>query len=653
MEATRVNFVGGNQKPAKLPQKEAICPTERPGSHGAAPDFLVNSEGLKIAWDNLSAYVLAWLLVVAPRCTYSLGPDPAKWGCSLDLEEVDPDDELHRPEIVTGIERGGHPLSLRGATNLGCLFLLTIGILALFIGYPVLTFVTHANVFGSLNLAGPNGTGQIPGIPGNWALIDADTPVDKYTIPSWIPGNEEMQLVFSDEFEVAGRSFYPGDDPYWEAVDLHYWATNNIEWYDPEAITTADGSLIITLSQKETHDLNYEGGEQAGGPVRNKFCFTGGYIEALVRLPGANNILGLWPALWTMGNLGRAGYGASLEGTWPYSYDSCDVGTAPNQTHNGAPEAATVNGDTGHDGELSWLPGQRLSRCTCDGESHPGPKHSDGTFVGRSAPGLSSLSTHHFTLITMLRQRSMCSRHRLIYRRAYNSMFEHVSRSLQNLSPKFLKVPNGLPLMRSASTPHLCLLRLTRFKAYEWNNSSDNMIIPDPTISSLNTFKGSITQQATSVVTSTDPACYEKDGGCFSIYGFEYKPGFDDGYITWISNNTVSWTIKAAGLTADAAVNISARPVPQEPMYIIANLGMSTNFGPVDLAHQPFPVHLAIEYIRVYQPKSAINIGCNPPEFPTSDYINKYIDAYTNPNLTTWRDDFHQPFPKSSFLGEC
>lgn len=47
---------------------------------------------------------------------------------------------------------------------------------------------------------------------------------------------------------------------------------------------------------------------------RNKFCFTGGYIETSVQLPGASNVLGLWPAIWTMGNLGRAGYGASLEG---------------------------------------------------------------------------------------------------------------------------------------------------------------------------------------------------------------------------------------------------------------------------------------------------------------------------------------------------
>jgi hypothetical protein len=47
---------------------------------------------------------------------------------------------------------------------------------------------------------------------------------------------------------------------------------------------------------------------------RNKFCFTGGYVETSVQLPGANNVLGLWPAVWTMGNLGRAGYGATLDG---------------------------------------------------------------------------------------------------------------------------------------------------------------------------------------------------------------------------------------------------------------------------------------------------------------------------------------------------
>ncbi len=244
-------------------------------------------------------------------------------------------------------------------------------------------------------------------MPGGFSLVDPETPQSAYTRSGWNDPSVSYELVFSDEFNTDGRTFYPGDDPYWEAVDLHYWATNNLEWYDPAAVTTSDGSLVITLEEKQTHDLNYQGGMLS---TWNKFCFTGGYIEANVSLPGLNNIAGLWPAIWTMGNLGRAGYGASLEGMvgfslnsspsmlttidvqWPYTYDSCDVGTVANQTVNGLPVAATINGDKGKGDVLSYLPGQKLSRCTCtnsnDGSQivHPGPIHSDGSFVGRAAP---------------------------------------------------------------------------------------------------------------------------------------------------------------------------------------------------------------------------------------------------------------------------
>jgi len=34
-----------------------------------------------------------------------------------------------------------------------------------------------------------------------------------------------------------------------------------MEWYDPEAVTTENGSLVITFSEKVTHDLGYQGGE--------------------------------------------------------------------------------------------------------------------------------------------------------------------------------------------------------------------------------------------------------------------------------------------------------------------------------------------------------------------------------------------------------
>lgn len=152
-------------------------------------------------------------------------------------------------------------------------------------------------------------------------LIDPATPKSAYTKTSW-NGGGTYELVFSDEFNVDGRTFYPGDDPYWEAVDLHYWETNNLEWYNPDAITTEGGNLVITLEKKETHNLNYQGGMMSSW---NKFCFTGGYIEANVSLPGVNNIVGLWPAIWTMGNLGRAGYGASLDGLVSFHYANTHV----------------------------------------------------------------------------------------------------------------------------------------------------------------------------------------------------------------------------------------------------------------------------------------------------------------------------------------
>lgn len=47
-----------------------------------------------------------------------------------------------------------------------------------------------------------------------------------------------------------------------------------------------------------------------------------------------------------MGNLGRAGYGSTNDGVWPFSYSTCDVGTMPNQTYADrlTPEAARTSG---------------------------------------------------------------------------------------------------------------------------------------------------------------------------------------------------------------------------------------------------------------------------------------------------------------------
>lgn len=80
---------------------------------------------------------------------------------------------------------------------------------------------------------------------------------------------------------------------------------------------------------------------------------------------------------------------------------------------------------------------------------------------------------------------------------------------------------------------------------------------------------------------------------------------------------------------------------------------MSTNFGFVDLDHLTFPTKMRIDYIRVYQRSDSINVGCDPDEFPTAAYIKQYIEAYTNPNLTTWVNDYKQQIPKNSLVDQC
>lgn len=75
------------------------------------------------------------------------------------------------------------------------------------------TGIGHGTGFG-WNMGGVNASGQVPDIPNLPSLIDSDTPDDvKNTIRKGINGRD-YQLVFSDEFNVDGRTFFAGDDPY-------------------------------------------------------------------------------------------------------------------------------------------------------------------------------------------------------------------------------------------------------------------------------------------------------------------------------------------------------------------------------------------------------------------------------------------------------
>ncbi len=326
-------------------------------------------------------------------------PSPLLW-TSKDTEV---DDYLHNPDPKGKKDRTCTGFGSRGVLNVLALFILVVGLLVLFAGYPLIShFVTKSpGNLGGFGLGGTNGTGQVAQIPGLRNLIDPDTPTGSRTWTSPNTANK-YDLVFSDEFNLPGRTFWPGDDPFWEAVDLWYGGTGDYEWYSPEAInTTADGALTILMSQQETHNLNFQSGMLQSW---NKFCFTGGYIEFSAMLPGRQDTRGFWPGLWTMGNLGRPGYLGSTDGMWPYSYASCDWGTLINQTSpDGTQPSASLNANgpysAQYGGSLSYLPGQRTSACTCPGEDHPGPN----VRVSRSAPEIDALEAQNTVSGTMRR----------------------------------------------------------------------------------------------------------------------------------------------------------------------------------------------------------------------------------------------------------
>jgi beta-glucanase (GH16 family) len=281
-------------------------------------------------------------------------------------DDVEKDDYLHNPDPN---DKEGYGCATcctgRGLLNIGGLILIMLGTLSLFIGYPILTFVQKFVDPGKTSCLGDplcidaQRFDLLKNV--RTSLIDPDTPESAHSRTSY--SGQKQNLVFSDEYNVDGRTFYDGDDPYFQAMDFWYGVTQDLEWYDPDAVTTKDGTLNIRFDTFQNHNLNYRSGMIQSW---NKMCVKGGHIEVSLSLPGRGDTTGFWPGVWAMGNLGRPGYPATTDGMWPYSYDDiCDAGITPNQSDTSG---------------VSSLPGMKTPACTCTGEDHPSPG------ISRSAP---------------------------------------------------------------------------------------------------------------------------------------------------------------------------------------------------------------------------------------------------------------------------
>lgn len=505
----------------------------------------------------------------------------------LKMEEKEDDDYLHNPdpEEDAKLDRW-RPLEdikfmdRRSSVGLFGFFMLLLSAAAVFVILPALTFtgaVDHkysgsndGRVYGGLSAY------RYPQLSAiRTSLIDPDTPKSAMTRKA--RDGSTWDLVFSDEFNAVGRTFFDGDDQFWTAPDLHYEATKDLEWYSPDAAFTTEGTLKLRMDAFPNHDLFYKSGMVQSW---NKLCYTQGVLEISANLPNYGRVTGLWPGLWTMGNLARPGYLATSDGVWPYSYEACDAGITPNQS--------SADG-------ISYLIGQRLNACTCDGEDHPNQG------VGRGAPEIDLIEAETDTKIGV----------------------GLASQSMQIAPFDIWYIPD-----------------------YEF------IEIYNLTVTTMNTYCGGPRQQALSAVSTLNTSWYEMgvDGGRFQKYAMEYLNDDETGYVTWYIGDVPTFTIYAQALHPNG--NVDWRRISKEPMAIVMNLGISNNWAYIDWQMIYFPVTMSVDYVRLYQPPGSHSITCDPEDYPTYDYIQDHLNAYTNPNLTTWEGAGYS-IPKHILTGNC
>lgn len=435
--------------------------------------------------------------------------------------------------------------------------------------------------------------------------------------PTYDPDTEpEFHLVFSDEFNVAGREFRDGADPRWTALDKNDYTNDALHYYSPAAVTTADGELHITT---ESRDADFNGFDDVrqkrtrvtkhvrSGMVQswNKFCLTGGIIEARVTLPGHATLGGLWPAFWLLGNLARHTYVSSSEHIWPWSTAThCDK---------------------------SLMRAQQVS--PCDHVS----RFDMPAGLGRGAPEI--------------------------------DVFEVQAGSIKANIGQFLKSPVGQPFM-SSSYQVAPGRRTNRPGPGEWpgpdqwysgllggRNTSLNILF----YGAYNHFRNDVDAAKQDYWSDAISMNRQLNESYFSephVYRLEWDVPTNetDGYLHWFLDDELVYAINGTGLRQSGTL------VSTEPSYILLNTAVSTQWGfPKECPNNCIceqdqyncnskrwqnqcgfsegfcnalnsknPPVYKIDWVRAYQnPKDPKQkVGCSTPERPTRKYIVAHAENY-------------------------
>jgi beta-glucanase (GH16 family) len=223
---------------------------------------------------------------------------------------------------------------------------------------------------------------------------------------------------------------------------------------------------------------------------------------------------------------------------------------------------------------ISLLPGMRLPACTCSGEDHPTPG------ISRSSPEIDAIEASVGYMGPG----------------QYGGGTGSVSQSFQVAPFDIFYQPD-----------------------YNFVELYDN------SITSMNGYRGGPYQQAFSAVTWLNNDWY--NGKAYQKYGFEYNPG-PSGDLSWIVGDDFTWKLDHRSIRPNG--NIGQRVLPQEPMSIVLNFGMSNTFAQVLMANlaELFPATMRFDYIRIYQDPNQISITCDPPGYESTEYIAQHPAAY-------------------------
>lgn len=478
-----------------------------------------------------------------------------------------------------------------------------------------------------------------------------------------------LQLIFSDEFNIDGRTFRDGDDPAWTAITGFPSGNEQSNAYDDSEahVSTSGGKLQLKISNTDSIlDLpNLTAGSTSrmsftrpytSAMVQswNKFCFTEGVIEIKARMPGRPNIPGLWPAFWLMGNLGRATFESTTDHLWPFSFSHC-----PEQNDSQANQNPRQQQDINRCLGQNWT-----ERFGLNPNSGRGAVEID-IFEVMPGEGISDYNSRV--------KKGLCAPLSPEELAAMSYSKPMVSSTLQ-LGPGIPFRADQRPNASSEGYPVNCAPDWSRQWYPELRPGNPQTYGPNSTLNVDNwghyVAKDSGSMSRSDLLLQTDAlsaisgltADVFDSGGVFRL---EWSSG-DAGAVKWFLNDQLLYSVPAAAISKEMDITrggrslgrLLGREIPSEPVYLLMNIDVSSNWGweecdpsscscctncsdpncqvcrkKLQAFCKTLPATYEVDYIRVYQPRGSVSHGCSPDHHPTEGWIQSRRSRYVAPNM--------------------